>query len=309
MKSINFSQSILDASNNVDNSINFRRDHIFYTIINKITNKSQDDFRLEFVYFFSLINKVLTSSVNERFELANTYCNEMKELMDKKDNKDKFNEFNILYAPCYAFLLYKEKNYDEAVKLLNSSLDSIRNTFVDKDDQEIKYLSAIEQQINIFRLNMDAKRYQEANKCLSDIIQFCNNLGNYDFKIDISDENEIQNFDDHLKYVFDATVKKIIIIERNEQNHFLKSLSTFKNRNNINSLIIKSLSTENREEIFRNLEKVLRNQYVSIPLLILLFKHILRLQRKNEPKLPSSISTFLSNKNYNENFVNSFILN
>lgn len=126
----------------------FNRDHIFYDILNIVKQNATIEQKLEVLYVFSEIEKVLKSLKQHEASVDELY-QDIQNLYSSLDEKLK-HYLSLSYYPMEALYFYEKNNYQKAIECLNVFFQNV-NSILGKTPNLLNLASG-EQYLNLIRV-------------------------------------------------------------------------------------------------------------------------------------------------------------
>lgn len=214
----------------------FRRDHIFYSVLNACINDVSATEKMAMYNLFYCYEKALFEARVRHYHMAKywvRYVDRKREAFSPLANLG----LSALYYPMVAFIDYVTKNHEEALTNLNKSLE----LFDDLKKKGVKDVigAATEQNLNKFRVYCSMSDYPKAITHASGLLLFVTNATRnktpdfpYDIMemVDLSVENDWEGV---THYFINAVMAKFPLIEthadRNEVAKFWQDFYTADN--------------------------------------------------------------------------------
>lgn len=212
--------SIISSPDVFSNPTKKNTRHFFYHIYELFENAgiSLSD---QIIYYFTKIKKT--------FELCQQGFLEQAKKCELENSKVLSNFAgveliiaNLLYYPCSAYVDYKDLQYEAAKYKLDKVIDVIKDDLgfnVGKPEFKVKLLA--EQELNLFRLNVDMADLEAAKAVLRDLLLLLMN----DRKDVEGHEQQHNDFEYFQMYILNGIFSKLILLKYNLQLEYIKAIA------------------------------------------------------------------------------------
>lgn len=149
---------------------NLDKNHIFYSIHNKILNGIPIEDQVNMLYHFEQIKKILIYSRTNKLHLAELTCRNLEELKLQYSDEIAYVGMKSIHLPMLAYLNYVRQNFEEAERNLMQSIGLLKS-LINNGIEECK-IASLEQYFNLFKINFKVGNIEHSANIAFQIILY-----------------------------------------------------------------------------------------------------------------------------------------
>ncbi|QDW25501.1 hypothetical protein [Pedobacter sp. KBS0701] len=149
---------------------NLDKNHVFYSIHNKLLGEVSADERMNILFHFEEIKKILSRARRSQMNVANLALKGLEKLNLTYTNQIAGIGMESIHLPMLAYLDYVNENFDLAELHLTRSIELLQ-VLIDHGIEDCK-IASLEQYLNLFKVYMNVGKVDQAVSIVLNLLSY-----------------------------------------------------------------------------------------------------------------------------------------